>query len=104
MDTRFFATLAAATFSLSLVSAAAAADFESWDENRDGQIEATEFNNDLRDRGVFTNWDADEDGVLSEDEFNEGVYGYYDEDDDGLFSENEYDRWSEEEDEGFWDI
>ncbi|GGK54687.1 hypothetical protein [Salinarimonas ramus] len=89
--------------------------FYSWDTNDDNSIgpdelsaglgdNATAFNERFGD-DAFTEWDEDADGMLTETEFNEGVYAGYDADDSGVIEEPEYgDLGDDVGDEGFFDI
>ncbi|MFC0677647.1 hypothetical protein ACFFGH_07295 [Lysobacter korlensis] len=42
------------------------------------------------DSNAFVNWDANRDGVLSDDEFGEGAFGVWDKNDDGLLDDDEF--------------
>ncbi|MEQ9196260.1 MAG: hypothetical protein RIE84_05870 [Parvibaculum sp.] len=81
----------AACFTAVLVAQPAAAGFSEWDSNDDVGIDNDEFGTGFHDRGIYETWDADNDGTMSEREFNEGVYGTYDRDNNGVIDENEYD-------------
>lgn len=75
-----------------------------WDTNQDAMVDQTEFGTAYADNGWFGEADMDDDGYLSEDEFNTGLYGSYDADDDSLFSEEEQQvGFSMTEDYGAWD-
>ncbi|WP_167767137.1 hypothetical protein [Jannaschia formosa] len=53
----------------------------------------------------FNQYDEDEDGLLSEDEYNTGVYDSYDADDSGVIEEPEFgDVGDDIGDGGFWDV
>lgn len=100
-------TVSAAGLALSLFAAPAVAqeDVSEWDANDDAVIDNEEFAEGFGEVGVYDEWDADNDGTLSEDEFNEGVYGAYDEDESGAIEEPEYgDLGDDIGDEGFWDV
>jgi hypothetical protein len=75
--------------------------YNDWDTNDEVGIDLTEWEEGFD--GIYDSWDADDDGALSEDEFNTGAYDAYDQNDDGLLDENEFSTY-EEEDQGFWDI
>ncbi len=73
-----------------------------WDANRDNFIEESEWNagrnSYMRDfnedqLGAFSEWDADGDGRLTEDEFRDGTFRVYDADQDGNLSDAEYTTW-----------
>ncbi|MBO6633777.1 MAG: hypothetical protein JJ937_04380, partial [Parvibaculum sp.] len=70
----------AACFTAALVTQPASAGFSKWDSNDDVGIDNEEFDTGFRDRRIYETWDADNDGTMSEREFNEGVYGTYDRD------------------------
>lgn len=81
----------AAGFTATLVTQPAAAGFTKWDSNGDVGIDREEFDTGIRDRRIYETWDVDNDGTMSEREFNEGVYGTYDRDNNGVIDENEFD-------------
>lgn len=117
-------TLLALSLSSSMVFAAG--DFEFNDANQDGILDRNEYYDSMADSGVFSEWDTDNDSLLSEDEFNEigndygfdtwdtddnyyldaaevydGYYTVYDKDEDGHWNATEWDDAGED---GFWDF
>lgn len=112
--------------SLSSSMAFAAGDFEFNDTNKDGNLDRNEYYGSMADASIFSDWDLDNDSLLSEDEFDEigsdydfdtwdlddnnyldaaevydGYYNAYDEDEDGHWNPTE---WDDAGDEGFFDI
>ena len=100
-------TLTAITLALGLaaVPALAQEDLGAWDADQDGILSEEEFGTGFGENEAFDSWDADGDGLLSEDEFNTGVFGSYDEDDSGAIEEPEFgDIGDDMGDGGFWDV
>ncbi|PRY14208.1 hypothetical protein CLV24_10418 [Pontibacter ummariensis] len=94
--------------------------YDTWDVNDDNQLDENEWNTGTRDWGVdnaawagldtsgdgfvdeneyntgfdtavwFGEWDQDDDNLLSEREYTDGVFGQWDENDDAALDENEY--------------
>lgn len=83
-------TLAAAL----LASGTAYAEME-WDGNADGMIDADEFTEGFG-GGMFDDYDADGDGMVSRDEYGAGVFRTYDEDGDGMWSQTEAGVWEDD--------
>lgn len=76
--------------------------FSRWDATRDNFIEENEWragrnaymqNYDENQYGTFSDWDADGDGRLNEEEFRDRIFEVYDLDRDGTLSEEEYGMW-----------
>ena len=65
-------------------------DMGAWDANDDGVLDNDEFATGFGESGVFGDWDSDGDGSLTEDEFNAGVFGGYDDNGDGTIDESEF--------------
>ncbi|MFP3945257.1 MAG: EF-hand domain-containing protein [Alphaproteobacteria bacterium] len=87
---------------LAVLSAApvmAQEDLSEWDADGDGILTEEEFSEAWDGAGTFDEWDVDGDGVLSEEEFRQGVFDAHDEDDDGELDEEEF---AAAEDEDFW--
>jgi hypothetical protein len=65
-----------------------------WDADENGVLGEDEFRTGLADADGFGAWDADDDGLLSEDEFAEtnvgGDFGMFDTDDDGFLNDEEF--------------
>lgn len=80
-------------------------DYEAWDIDGDGVILSNEFADGWGEVGMLGEFDLDDDGALSEEEFTTGVYGEYDEDGTGIIEEPELtDIGDDMGDEGFWDV
>ena len=76
-----------------------------WDGDGDGVLNQEEFNEGFGEVGAFGEWDEDGDGALSEDEYNAGVFDSYDDDDSGAIEEPEFgDVGDDMGDGGFWDV
>lgn len=73
-----------------LLATPALADFhEEWDADADGLLSEEEFRDGFDEAGVFEEWDEDGDGLLAAEEFEAGLFGGYDDDADGLVGEAE---------------
>ncbi len=94
--TRILSTVAGVT-ALIFASAGASAATADWDDNNDGIISNEEFmeeyDEDFRD---FSQWDTDKDRMISPEEFRAGVFSIYDVDESGDLSETEYKIFQEE--------
>ena len=97
MKTRIAALAASAALA---GSGALAQVVDAWDDNDDGLLDEAEFSQGLLDAGVFDEWDVDDDDLVGSDEFAEGVYGLWDTDGDGELTidewDNAVDRWFSE--------
>ena len=51
---------------------------------------------------MFSRWDSDRDGVLTNDEYGQGVYNTYDRDKSGDWNEDEYNRFRDDSDNEGW--
>lgn len=71
--------------------------FADWDTNNDGQLSKEEFQAGYEETTLFNDWDVNDDGVLDEDEFSSGLYETWDYDGNGYLEEEEI------EEHGFWD-
>lgn len=60
-----------------------------WDANADGQIDQDEFSAGLESDGPFDDWDTDRDESLSREEFDAGMMSSFDTDGDGILNEPE---------------
>ena len=88
MKTKFFTGAA-----LALILAGnpvLAQEWADWDTDADLGLTEEEFTAGATEQDVFGGWDADESGVLDEDEFYGGVYNSWDMDDDLQVSEAEF--------------
>lgn len=80
------------------------AELPNWDLDGDGLIVAHEFMDGLGDWGTFAEFDADEDGGVTEDELAREIFARYDEDGIGLIAEPELAVVGDDlGDGGFWD-
>ena len=91
------ATAAAAALAVGMTAAQAQDNSDSDDitdlnmeVDAEGGVTMDSFKSGFGDAGVFSEWDADADGMLSEDEFNAGVFGRYDADADGYWNADEF--------------
>ena len=79
--------------------------FNDWDADGSGTIDYEEWDTGFDDEGVFDSWDANDDNMLDDQEYGEGIYNTYDADESGDWSEDEYGDYSDDAgDEGFWDV
>ena len=84
-------------------------DFNEWDTNQDQMWDDNEFETVANDAGFYNDWDADANGVFSEEEVDEGIFSTYDENGDGFLDDEEYSAWNTawggeyEEEFGTWD-
>ena len=87
-------TLLASTAALTLLAAAATAQDMgmSFDGDGDGLSSMTEFDEGLGTAGLYTSMDANEDGLLTEDEYGDNAddFATYDADASGDLSEEEF--------------
>lgn len=75
-----------------------------WDIDGDGVIVREEFEGGLNDWGTYTQFDRDLDGLISQDELAEGLFGLYDDDLDGFIEGPELtDIGDDMGSRGFWD-
>lgn len=80
-------------------------DFDTWDADGNAGINYTEWDAGFGDEGVFDDWDANDDNMLTDVEYNEGVFNSYDRNDDGMLDDNEWGLYEDDAgDNGFWDI
>ena len=76
-----------------------------WDADTDGSVTSEEFNEGFGNIGAYNAWDNDGDGSLTEDEFNAGIYSSYDADENGVIEEPEFGDLNDDMgDGGFWDV
>ena len=68
--------------------------FDRWDVNNDEYLDETEFRTIYSEGAFYDDWDADDDGLLSDNELNEGIFNTYDADNDGILNNEEYDAWN----------
>jgi hypothetical protein len=108
MKSKYLESLGAAALAFPLFAAAPAMAqeaFGDWDGNGNGVIDSNEFATGFGDNGVYDGWDANSDGSLSEDEFNDGVFGAYDRNDNDTLEEPEFGDYGDDAgDGGLWDV
>ncbi len=98
MKFRTFALAGVSALALSLTAVPSMAQERNWDGDEDGMITRDEFDAGWSQEGAFDEWDADDDGILSEDEFGDGVYGRYDRDDSGDWDVDEWESFDGDDD------
>jgi hypothetical protein len=64
--------------------------YRDWDDNQDNMIDNNEFSNTFGETGYYSGIDADDDGVLNDEEFYTSYYDAWDTDDDGILNEDEW--------------
>lgn len=69
--------------------------FTDLDLNQDGQLDLTEYEAGMQERGTIREWDTNNDGNLTEDEVNTGAFNSWDSNQDGYLEFNEYDEVNE---------
>lgn len=60
------------------------------DRDADNGASFESFNASFSELGIYSEWDANGDGMLDEDEFNRGVFSQFDSDDDAYWNEDEF--------------
>lgn len=65
------------------------ADFSAWDTDGNNEINDSEYNEVYSNSSVYNDWDADGNNEINDSEVNEGVFSWFDGDDDGYLSEDE---------------
>ena len=87
---KILSTLAVST---ALLTAPAHAQlFEGWDTDESGTLGLAEFTPGIHEQGLFSDWNTNEDEALSEDEFESGLFGLFDDDDNGELTQAEWDE------------
>lgn len=64
--------------------------FEEWDANDDDRLDVEEYSTAMNQTGVTGNWDANSDGLYSDDEVNGRFFDRWDTDNDGFLNEDEF--------------
>lgn len=78
---------------------------DEWDTDASGDLSYEEWDAGFDDEGLYGDWDLDDDGIVDEDEFGEGLFDLYDEDDDDVLNADETDAFADDAgDAGLWDI
>ena len=73
-----------------------------WDTDADAQWTQEEFGAGFGEQDAFGGWDANQDNMIDEDEFNQGVFGGYDANDDEFLDEEEQGMFGEDWEGGLW--
>ncbi len=68
-------------------------EFDDWDLDDSDQITKNEYMEAVLDTGLFETWDMNQDAMISEEEFAQGIYEYWDTDGDGYIEAVEYEEW-----------
>lgn len=89
--------LSAATAALALLALAGPAAAQS-DTEGDGSMDRETFAGSESVGKTFDSWDSNADGLLSQEEFGNGIYDYYDADGDGSLDPDEMEGVTDEED------
>lgn len=74
--------------------------FAEWDADEDTYLGENEWGAYWADRGIYEDWDLNDDAGVDETEFGEGLFGAWDRDDDDIIREDE---WTEGTDAFFGD-
>mgnify|MGYP005749784189 CR=1 FL=1 len=61
-----------------------------WDKNKDMKLDESEFRAGMAKNNYYRDWDRNKDNMLDENEYTEGVFMLWDVDDDGYITEEEY--------------
>lgn len=77
-------------------------DYDVWDKDNSGVITFGEWDTGFDDENLLSSWDSDNDGMLSDKEYGEGLYESYDADNSGDWSEEEYNAFSDDAGDGGW--
>ena len=97
--------LAAALAGGSAMTYAADMDYNTWDAEKSGSVDYNVWDTGFDNQGMFSRWDADRNGTLSDEEYGQGVYNSYDRDKSGDWNEEEYNRFRDDAgDEGWLDV
>ena len=94
--------IAAALAGGSAMTYAAEMDYNTWDADKSGSVDYNEWGSRFDNDGMFSRWDSDRDGVLTNDEYGQGVYNTYDRDKSGDWNEDEYNRFRDDSDNEGW--
>lgn len=75
------------------------------DRDKSGDITQEEWDAGFDDETLYSDWDANSDGVIDDDEYGDGLYDIYDTNDDGVWDDEEYGLWYDDAgDAGIWDV
>lgn len=68
--------------------------FKEVDENGDGRIDQTEYNDPVRTLTIYQDWDSNQDSYINQDEFIGGMFDVWDVNHDNRLSASEY-KWKD---------
>ena len=68
-------------------------DYSIWDTNDDGVVDSGEFEEAVREAGIYADYDSDKDGLYIEDEVTKAVFSTWDVDDDDYLDYDEYETY-----------
>lgn len=69
------------------------ADWNAWDLDANGRLDMNEFKTGFSSFNYFTDWDMDNDGLIRDREYTDGVFDLWDVDGDGVLAEADYSNW-----------
>lgn len=97
-----------ALFAALVAAPAFAQGLTGWDLDKDGALNQDEFNQTwaatFRETGTpFSALDTDNDGMITENEYNAGMFVYYDRNRDGTMDEQEFENFSRDRQGGYWE-
>jgi Ca2+-binding EF-hand superfamily protein len=61
-----------------------------WDQDKNQRLDSNEVKTLIEKTGLYSKWDANTDGKVSNDEFAKGTFDAYDDNGDGALSLNEW--------------
>lgn len=61
-----------------------------WDQDKDSRLDSNEVKTLIEKTGLYSKWDVNTDGKVSNDEFEKGTFAAYDDNSDGALSINEW--------------
>lgn len=92
----------ASVMGISAPAFAEVGDYDVWDKDNSGAVTFGEWDTGFDDENLLTSWDSDKDGLLSDEEYGEGLYESYDADDSGDWNEEEYNTFRDDAGDGGW--
>jgi Ca2+-binding EF-hand superfamily protein len=84
-------SVSAAAFTVAMSMGVSAQDFGAWDTDDDGVLSETEFGEGLDEAGLFDQWDSNDDSTLDQDEVLQGIFHTWDTSNNGELSVSEWD-------------
>lgn len=61
-----------------------------WDQDKDNRLDSNEVKTLIEKTGLYSKWDADTDGKVSNEEFEKGTFAAYDDNSDGVINHDEW--------------